>query len=186
MISANDLRPGRAFKMDGGLWKVTEYAHVKPGKGPAFVRVKLFNIQTGSNVEMTLKPELKFEELRVDSRPATYLYHDGNYYVFMDAVSFEQSSLTAEFVGKQREFLSENMEVQLVHADGRIIDVILPTHIVAEITYTEPGIKGDTATGGTKPATIVGGATINVPLFINQGDKIKVDTREGKYLERVR
>ncbi|HYE76706.1 MAG TPA: elongation factor P [bacterium] len=186
MISANDLRPGKAFKWDGVLYKCTEYQHVKPGKGPAFVRVKIMNLETGSNVEHTLKPELKFEELRVERRPATFLYPSGDNYVFMDAEDYEQHEIPGDLLGKQREFLTENMEVSLIHADGRIIDVELPLNFVTTITYTEPGIKGDTATGATKPAQVEGGATINVPLFINIGDKVKVDTREGKYLERVR
>lgn len=186
MISANDLRPGKAFKWEGSLYKCTEYAHVKPGKGPAFVRVKLFNIETGANVEHTLKPELKFEELRVENRPAAFLYANGDTFVFMDSESFEQHELTGEFIGKPKQFLKENMEVTLIHADGRIIDCELPSHVVTTIIYTEPGVRGDTATGATKPAQVEGGATINVPLFVEIGDRVKVDTREVKYLERVR
>lgn len=186
MISANDLRPGKAFKWDGALYKCVEYAHVKPGKGPAFIRVKLRNIETGANVEHTLKPELKFEELRVENRPATFLYAQGEQFVFMDGESFEQFELDAEFLGPGRMYLKENMDVTLIHADGRIIDAELPPHVVTTIIYTEPGVRGDTATGATKPAQVEGGATINVPLFVEIGDKVKVDTRENRYLERVR
>ncbi|MEO7994502.1 MAG: elongation factor P [bacterium] len=186
MISANDLRPGKAFKWDGSLMKCTEYAHVKPGKGPAFVRVKLLNIETGSIVEHTLKPELKFEELRVENRPSTFLYANGDTFVFMDVETFDQHEIPGDFIGKPKTFLKENMEVVLIHADNKIIECILPQHVVTVVIYTEPGVKGDTATGATKPAQVEGGATVNVPLFVEIGDKVKVDTQNVKYLERVR
>lgn len=186
MIDTNDLRPGTCFEYDNEYWQVTEYAHVKPGKGPAFVRVKIRNLRKGSIVERTFRTSEKVNELRVETRNATYLYNNGDEYVFMDSESFEQYSIREEQLGDKVGFMLENMKVTLQMCKEEVLDVELPLFVETKIVKTDPGVKGDTAQGGSKPATIEGGAVINVPLFVNEGDMVKVDTRDGRYIERVK
>jgi len=185
-ITPTDFRSGMVINYQGNLMQVIEYQHVKPGKGPAFVRVKLRNLRSGSIVEEKLRPDMKLEEVRVENRRYDYLYADGDMLVLMDKETYDQIHLPSEMLGKQLELLSENEEIMVAMNGVEPISAELPLNVVREITFCEPGVKGDTATGATKPATVEGGATINVPLFLNQGDKVRIDTREFKYLERVR
>ena len=186
MIDTNELRPGTCFVYDNEYWQVTEYQHVKPGKGPAFVRVKIKNLRRGGIVERTFRTSEKVEELRVETRPATYMYNSGEEYVFMDSETYDQVSIRAEQLGDKVGFMIENMNVLLTVCRDEVLDVDLPLFIETKIVKTDPGVKGDTAQGGSKPATIEGGAVINVPLFVNEGDLVKVDTRDGRYIERVK
>jgi len=186
MIDTNDLRPGTCFEFDGEYWQVTEFAHVKPGKGPAFVRVKIKNLRKGGIVERTFKTDVKVEELRVENRNATYLYNAGDEFVFMDSETYDQVSIRTEQLGDKVGFMQENMAVSLIVCKDEVLDIELPLFIETKIVKTDPGVKGDTAQGGSKPATIEGGAVINVPLFVNEGDLVKVDTRDGRYIERVK
>lgn len=185
MITTNDFRPGTCFEYDNEYWQVAEYQHVKPGKGPAFVRVKIRNLRKGSVVERTFRTSEKVEELRVENRTAQYLYKSGDAFVFMDNESFDQTEIPSERLGDQAGYMVENMNVTLVTCRDEILGIELPAIIITTIVKTDPGVKGDTAQGGSKPATVEGGAVIQVPLFINEGETIKVDTREGRYLERV-
>jgi len=186
MITTNDLRPGTCFIYDNQLWKITEFQHVKPGKGPAFVRVKQINIKTGAIVERTYRAGEKIEDVRVENREMQYLYHDGTNYVFMDNETYEQYSINEALIGDNSGYLLENTKSTVTIHDGEVLDVVPPKFLEVKITKTDPGVKGDTAQGGTKPATIESGATIMVPLFINEGEIIKVDTRDGRYVERVK
>ena len=186
MITTNDLRPGTCFEHDGDYWQVAEYQHVKPGKGPAFVRVKIKNLRKGSVVERTFRTSEKVEELRVEKRKAQYSYDSGDGFVFLDNETFDQIDISKERMGEQAGFMVENMNVTLVTCKGEILGIELPAFVVTTVIKTDPGVKGDTATGGSKPATIDGGAIIQVPLFINEGEVIKVDTTEGRYIERVK
>ncbi len=186
MITTNDFRPGTCFKYDNQLWKISEFQHVKPGKGPAFVRVKQQNIKTGAIVERTYRAGEKIEDIRVENREMNYLYHDGTNYIFMDNESFEQYGINEILIGDKSGYLLENTKATVTIHDGEVLDVVPPNFIKVTVTKTDPGVKGDTAQGGTKPATIESGATIMVPLFINEGEKIKVDTRDGRYVERVK
>jgi elongation factor P len=186
MITTNDLRPGTCFKYDDQLWKIIEFQHVKPGKGPAFVRVKQLNLRSGSVVERTYRAGEKVEDIRVENRDMTYLYFDGTNYVFMDNESYEQIEVNEDMIGKSAGFLLENTKASVLVFRSEVLEVAPPNFIEVKIVKTDPGLKGDTAQGGSKPATIESGATINVPLFINEGDRIKVDTRDGRYIERVK
>ena len=186
MITTNDLRPGTCFKYDGDLWKITEFAHVKPGKGPAFVRVKQVNLRTGSIVERTYRAGEKVENVRVENREMQYLYKDGNSYVFMDTETYDQFNVSVDLIGDKAGFLLENSMATVVVYENEILDAYPPNFIEAKIVRTDPGLRGDTAQGGSKPAKLETGATVQVPLFINEGDKIKVDTRDGRYIERVK
>jgi elongation factor P len=186
MIDTNELRPGTCFAYDNEYWQVTEYAHVKPGKGPAFVRVKMKNLRRGSIVERTFRTSEKVEELRVENRSATYLYNTGDEYFFMDSENFEQVSIRTEQLGDKIGYIIENMNVSLMVCKEEVLGVELPLFIETRIVKTDPGVRGDTAQGGSKPATIESGAVINVPLFVNEGDWVKVDTRDGRYIERVK
>lgn len=186
MISSSDLRPGTCFMYDNQLWKVTEYQHVKPGKGPAFVRVKQMNLRTGAIVERTYRTSEKIENVRVENREMQYLYYDGNNYVFMDNETYEQYMVPEDLVGDQAGFLLENTSATVTMHENEILDVSPPTFIEVKVAKTDPGVKGDTAQGGSKPATLESGATINVPLFIEEGETVKVDTRDGRYIERVK
>jgi elongation factor P len=186
MITTNDLRPGTCFKYDNQIWKITEFQHVKPGKGPAFVRVKQLNLRTGSIVERTYRAGEKVEKIRVESRDMTYLYHDGTNYIFMDNENYEQIGVSEALVGDRAGFLLENTNSIVLMHENEILEVTPPTFLEVRVTKTDPGEKGNTATGGTKPATIESGAKIQVPLFVNEGEKIKVDTRDGRYIERVK
>ncbi len=186
MISTNDLRPGTCFKYDNQLWRCTEFQHVKPGKGPAFVRVKQQNLRTGASVERTYRTGEKIEDIRVESREMQYLYRDGPNYVFMDNETYEQYGINESLVGDKAGFLLESTNGIVTMHDNEILDVSPPKFIDVKVVRTDPGVKGDTAQGGSKPAVIESGATVQVPLFINEGEKIKVDTRDGRYIERAK
>ncbi|GAA3673393.1 MULTISPECIES: elongation factor P [Yimella] len=185
MASTNDLKNGMVLKIDNGLWSVVEFQHVKPGKGPAFVRTKLKNVLSGKTVDKTFNAGVKVETANVDRSDMQYLYKDGNDYVFMDVKSYDQINIPAETVGDAANFLLENQEAIVAQNEGTVLYVELPAAVVLEITHTEPGLQGDRSTGGTKPATLETGAEISVPLFLETGTKVKVDTRDGSYLGRV-
>ena len=185
MIEAGDLRPGNTVERNGELLEVLDFAHIKMGRGTAIVRTKLRNVNTGSVTEETFRPEEKFGRARIDRNEAQYLYRDGESYVIMDNTTYDQFPLGAEVIGDAARWLKENDTVFLLQYDGRVLGVELPIAAELEVTYTEPGFKGDTATGGTKPATLETGAVVDVPLFVEQGQRIRVDTRSGRYMERV-
>ena len=185
MATSNDLKNGLVLNIDGQLWTVIEFQHVKPGKGPAFVRSKLKNVLTGKVVERTFNAGVKVETANVDKREMNYLYNDGSGYVFMDNQNFEQMSLTNEIVGDAKDYLLENQGAIVAVYEGNPIYVELPASVVLEITFTEPGLQGDRSSGGTKPAMVETGLQIQVPLFIEQNTKVRVDTRTGEYLGRV-
>ncbi|MGI9188642.1 MAG: elongation factor P [Longimicrobiaceae bacterium] len=186
MASTADFRNGMTLQMDGNLYTITYFQHVKPGKGGAFVRTKLKNVLTGAVTDKTFRAGERVDEVRLERRPIQYSYTDGHLYYFMDMQTFEMIPLQADVIGsEQLDYLKENMECEgLVH-DDRVITVELPNFVELEIVATEPGVRGDTAQGGTKPARLESGATVQVPLFVNQGDVIRVDRREGKYMERA-
>jgi elongation factor P len=186
MATTNDLKNGMVLNIDGQLWSVVEFQHVKPGKGPAFVRTKLRNVESGKNVDKTFNAGTKVETANVDRRTMQYLYNDGSHYVFMDTGTYEQTEVSPEIVGDAKNFLLENQEAVVATNDGRVLFIELPASVELEITFTEPGLAGDSATGRTKPATLETGHEIQVPLFINQGEKVKVDTRDSSYLGRVK
>jgi elongation factor P len=185
MATSNDLKNGLVLNIDGQLWTVIEFQHVKPGKGPAFVRSKLKNVLTGKVVERTFNAGVKVETASVDKREMNYLYNDGSGYVFMDNQTYEQMTLTEEIVAEAKDYLLENQGAVVAVYEGNPIYVELPASVVLEITYTEPGLQGDRSSGGTKPATVETGLQIQVPLFIEQNVKVRVDTRTGEYLGRV-
>jgi elongation factor P len=185
MATSNDLKNGLVLNIDGQLWTVIEFQHVKPGKGPAFVRSKLKNVLTGKVVERTFNAGVKVETASVDKREMNYLYNDGSGFVFMDNQNYEQMTLTPEVVGEAKDYLLENQGAVVAVYEGNPIYVELPASVVLEITYTEPGLQGDRSSGGTKPATLETGFQIQVPLFIENNTKVKVDTRTGDYLGRV-
>jgi elongation factor P len=186
MASTADFRNGLVIEMDGQLWTITYFQHVKPGKGGAFVRTKLKNVLSGSVLEKTFRSGEKVTDVRLERRPVTYSYTDGQLYHFMDQQTFEMIPLSGDVIGEdQLQYLKENMECEgLVH-EGSVLSVELPFFVELEVTETDPGVRGDTAQGGTKPATLETGATIQVPLFVEIGDVVKVDRREDKYLTRV-
>ena len=185
MITAGDLRKGLTFEWDGDVWVVIDFQHVKPGKGAAFVRTKIRSVMTGSNRDMTFNPNEKYEEARIETREMQYLYNDGTLYYFMDPDSYEQLPIDKASVEEAILYIKENDMATIKFFKGKAFQVSPPNFVELEITQTEPGIKGNTATGATKPATVETGATVNVPLFVNEGDKIKIDTRTGEYLSRV-
>ena len=185
MISVNDLKTGLTLQLDNGLWSVVEFLHVKPGKGAAFVRSKLKNVITGQVVEKTFRAGEKVAKAMLDRREMQYLYKEGNEYVMMDNESYEQLQITADQIGDGIKYLKENMVVQVLMHDARIIGIDLPSHVVLEVVDTPPAEKGNTAQGGTKPATLETGAVVNVPFFISNGDQIRVDTRTNEYLDRA-
>ena len=187
MASTSDFRNGLIFHHKNGLWKIVEFLHVKPGKGQAFVRTKLKNIKTGQIVDETFRSGEKFEVVKIEARDYNYLYNDGSFYTFMDSETYEQISLTKEQVGTDNlDFLVENTEITIAFNESEPIEIRLPLHMNVKVIDTDPGEKGNTAQGGTKPAKIESGATLNVPLFININDIIRVDTKEKKYIERVK
>ncbi|MFC5179644.1 elongation factor P [Nocardioides taihuensis] len=186
MASTNDLKNGMVLNLDGQLWSVVDFQHVKPGKGPAFVRTKLRNVESGKNVDKTFNAGTKVETATVDRRTMQYLYNDGTSYVFMDTGTFEQTEVSPEVLGDGAHFLLENQEAVVATNAGRVLFVELPASVELTITFTEPGLAGDSATGRTKPATLETGHEIQVPLFVNQGEKVKVDTRDSSYLGRVK
>lgn len=184
MISSNDLRPGTSIEMDGSPWKVIEFLHVKPGKGAAFVRTKLKNMQSGNTQEKTFRAGEMVPAAQVEKIDMQYLYQEGDDFVFMDMESYEQSPMSAAQIGDQVKYLKEEMEVSVLRWNTQVIAMELPSTVILEVTETDPGVKGDTATGGTKPAKLETGAEIQVPLFIKVGERIKVDTRSDSYLGR--
>lgn len=185
MITAGEFRNGATFELDGNVFQVVEFQHVKPGKGAAFVRTRLKNVITGATVERTFNPTDKMPKAHIERKDMQYLYNDGDLYYFMDVETFEQMPISAATMGDALKFVKENDTVKILSFKNNIFGIEPPTFVVLEITETEPGFKGDTATGATKPAIVETGATIKVPLFINQGDRVRVDTRTGEYLERA-
>ena len=182
---AGEIRKGATFELEGSVYRVVEFMHVKPGKGSAFVRTTLKNVITGKNLERTFNPNEKLEEAQVTVEEMQYLYADGDMYVFMNTETYEQVELTKEQISDTLPYLKDNMLVKVLSYKGNIFGVEPPTFVELEVTYTEPGIKGATATGTTKPATVETGAIFNVPIFVEIGDKIRIDTRTGSYMERV-
>ena len=185
MISAGDFRNGVTLEIEGNVYQILEFQHVKPGKGAAFVRTKLKNIKSGGVVEKTFRPTEKFPAARIDRVDMQYLYSDGDLYHFMNVETFDQIALNSDDVGDSLKFVKENEMVKICSHNGNVFAVEAPLFVELEIIDTEPGFKGDTATGATKPATVETGAVVNVPLFVEQGNKIKIDTRTGEYLSRV-
>ena len=185
MVSAGDFRNGITIEYENSIYQIIEFQHVKPGKGAAFVRTKLKNIISGGVVEKTFRPTEKCPQARIDRKDMQYLYSDGDLYNFMDVETYDQIALNAETVGDALKFVKENETVKVCSYNGKVFSVEAPLFVELEITDTEPGFKGDTATGATKPATLETGAQINVPLFVNQGDRVKIDTRTGEYLSRA-
>ena len=185
MISVSDFRNGVTFDMDGKVMQIVEFQHVKPGKGAAFVRTKLKNVITGGVVEKTFRPTEKMPKAHIERKNMAYSYNDGDLYYFMDNETFDMLPLSQDQLGDALKFVTENMNVTVLSYKGSVFGVEPPTFVELKVTETEPGFKGDTSTGATKPATLETGATINVPLFVDQGDTIRVDTRTGEYMERV-
>ena len=185
MATTNDLKNGLVLNIDGQLWAVVEFQHVKPGKGGAFVRTKLKNVLSGKVVDKTFNAGTKVDTATVDKRDMQFLYKDGDDFVFMDTSTFDQLPVAAPVVGEAANFLLENQEAMVALHEGTPLYIEMPTSVVLEITYTEPGLQGDRSTGGTKPATVETGYQIQVPLFLESGTKVKVDTRTGDYLGRV-
>jgi len=185
VASTNDLKNGLVLNIEGQLWSVVEFQHVKPGKGPAFVRTKLKNVLSGKVVDKTFNAGVKVETANVDKRDMQYLYRDADDFVFMDLGSYEQTNIPAATVGDSAKYLLENQSAVVATHDGAPLYVELPAAVELRITYTEPGVQGDRSTGGTKPATLETGAEIAVPLFIENNTLVKVDTRDGSYLGRV-
>jgi elongation factor P len=185
MATTNDLKNGMVLNLDNQLWSVVEFQHVKPGKGPAFVRTKLKAVLSGKVVDRTFNAGTKVETANVDKRTMQYLYKDGSDYVFMDTDTYDQIHVDAAVVGTAADYMLENQNAIVATHDGSPLYVELPASVVLEITHTEPGLQGDRSTGGTKPATLETGAQIAVPLFLESGTKVKVDTRDGSYLGRV-
>ncbi len=185
MATTNDLKNGMVLNLDGQLWSVVNFQHVKPGKGGAFVRTTLKHVVSGKVVDRTFNAGTKVDTATVDRRDMTYLYNDGSHYVFMDTETYDQIELSADLVGDAANFLLENTEVQVGMHEGTPLYVELPTSVELIIEHTDPGLQGDRSTGGTKPARLETGAEIQVPLFLSSGEKIKVDTRDGRYLGRA-
>jgi len=185
LISTNDFKTGVSVEIDGDAFVVVDFQHVKPGKGSAFVRAKMKNMRTGAVIERTFNAGEKLPKAHLDRRDMEYLYHDGTYYVFMDTENYEQTLLSEEQIADSKSFLKENMSISVLIFNGEIIGVDLPAQVELEVVETEPGIKGDTASGGNKPATLETGAVVRVPFFISVGDKIRVNTKTADYIERV-
>ncbi|PVG82894.1 elongation factor P [Nocardioides gansuensis] len=186
MATTNDLKNGMVLNIEGQLWTVIEFQHVKPGKGPAFVRTKLKNVESNKTVDKTFNAGTKVETANVDKRTMQYLYNDGSNYVFMDTSTYDQLEVSPEVVGEAKNFMLENQEAIVATNEGRVLFVELPASVELLIAETEPGLQGDRSTGGTKPATLETGHQIQVPLFITSGEKVKVDTRDSSYLGRVK
>lgn len=186
MVVAGDFKNGVTFEMDGNVFQVVEFQHVKPGKGAAFVRTKLKNVITGAVIEKTFSPTDKYENAYVERKDMQYLYNDGELYYFMDLETFEQLPLEANKLGDNFKFVKEEMLCKIISYKGKVFGVEPPMFVELAVAQTEPGFKGDTATGASKPATLETGAQIKVPLFINIGDVLKIDTRTGEYLERAK
>jgi elongation factor P len=182
MISVNDFKTGLTIEVDGGLWRVIDFQHVKPGKGAAFVRSKLRNLRTGAIQEKTFRAGEKVAKAQIDNRKMQYLYASGDQHVFMDNESYDQIELPASSIEYELKFLKENMEVHIMLFQGESLGIELPNSVELEVTETEPGIKGDTASGGTKPATVETGLVVQVPFFVNQGDRLIINTTDGSYV----
>ncbi len=185
MISTNDFRTGLTIELAGEIYQVLDFQHVKPGKGAAFVRSKLKNLMTGATVEKTFRAGEKVSKAHVERKQMQYLYNDGQFYYFMDTNTYEQMQIPSDIIGDKSKFMKDNMLLDVAMHGSTIIDVELPNFVELEVVETEPGIKGDTATGATKSATLETGATVQVPLFINVGDVLRIDTRTGEYITRA-
>lgn len=184
MISVNDFKTGLTIKVDNGIWKVMDFQHVKPGKGAAFVRSKLRNLRTGAIQEKTFRAGEKVEKAQIDNRRMQYLYANGDSHVFMDNETYDQLELPGDKLEYELKFIKENMEVHIQTYEGETIGIEMPNTVTLTVTETEPGIKGDTATGATKQATVETGYTLNVPLFVNEGDQLVINTSDGSYVSR--
>ena len=185
MITAGDFRNGRTFEFEGNVYQVVEFRHVKPGKGAAFVRTKLKNVITGAVVEKTFRPTEKVEEAHIERKNMEYSYNDGDLYYFMDQETYDMLPIGKDQIGDALKFVKENMVCMILSYKGSVFGIEPPTFVELAVTETEPGFAGNTATGATKPATLETGASIQVPLFVNEGDMIRIDTRTGEYMERV-
>jgi elongation factor P len=185
MITAGDFRNGATFELDDQVFQVIEFQHVKPGKGAAFVRTKLRNVITGATIERTFNPTDKMPKARIERKEMEYLYNDGELYYFMDTETYEQTPFSGDVLGDALKFVKENMKVTVLSFKGNVFGVEPPTFVELRIAHTEPGFKGDTATGATKPAILETGAQIKVPLFVNEGEMVRIDTRTGEYMERA-
>ena len=185
MANTSDIKKGFTFEQEGKMYTIMDFLHVKPGKGGAFVRTKVKNIETGQVIDMTFKSGESMNEIRLEKNPYEYLYQDGDSFVFMNNETYEQVYLSKEQMDGKELFIIENTQVALLSVEDKIIDIELPIFIELEITETEPGLRGNTVSGGSKPAVCSTGLKVNVPLFLNNGDKIKIDTRTGEYVERV-
>ncbi|MGH1393859.1 MAG: elongation factor P [Trichormus sp.] len=184
MISSNDFRPGVSIVLDGSVWRVIDFLHVKPGKGSAFVRTTIKNVQSGKVLERTFRAGETVPQATLEKLTMQHTYKEGDEFVFMDMETYEEGRLSAAQIGDRVKYLKEGMEVNVIRWGEQVLEVELPNSVVLEVVQTDPGVKGDTATGGTKPATVETGAVVMVPLFISQGERIKIDTREDKYLGR--
>jgi elongation factor P len=185
MISVNDFKTGVTIEVDNGIWRVMEFQHVKPGKGAAFVRTKLRNLRTGSVTEKTFRAGEKVAKAQIDNRKMQYLYASGDVHAFMDTETYDQIELPEKSIEYELKFLQENMEVQVIQFQGEVLGVELPNSVVLEVAETDPGIKGDTASGGTKPAKLTTGLIIQVPFFINEGDRLIINTTDSSYVSRA-
>jgi elongation factor P len=185
MISTGDLKRGMTIELDGDLWSILEYNHIKIGRGSAQVRIKIRSVKTGTTVERTFQAGEKFRRAIVDRKPAQYLYHEDDTYYFMDTESYEQTTMTRAQLGDITGYLKDNQMLDIMTYQDRPIDAELPPNVELVVSQTDPGYRGDTATGGTKPATLETGIVVQVPLFVNEGDRIRVDTRSGQYIERA-
>lgn len=185
MIQAGDLRSGNVFEMNGELFRVLDQSQKHMGRGSATVRTKLRNLHTGATVEKTFSPDEKLQDIRLEAREMQYLYNDGDFYHFMDTETYEQPLISAERIGERDKYLKENMNLEISFYEGEAIEIELPVTVELEVTYAEPGFAGDTAQGATKEAEVETGLKVDVPLFINKGDVIRVDTRTGEYVTRV-
>lgn len=185
MISAGDFRKGVTFEMDGSVYQIVDFQHVKPGKGAAFVRAKIRNAITGATKETTFSPNEKFEKADIQTTEMQYLYNDGELYYFMNVETYEQIPVEREAMEDAINYMKENDHATLRFYEGKVIEVLPPNFVELKVTETEPGLKGDTSSGATKPATVETGYTLNVPLFVNMGDTLRIDTRTGEYMSRV-
>ena len=186
MATTSDIKNGAVILHKNKRMKVVEFLHVKPGKGPAFVRTKLKDISSGKIIDETFNAGIKLQFLKIEAKEMQFLYDDGDSHIFMDNISYEQINVINSLVGKSKNFLKAEMNVDLLFDDNEVLDIRLPAHVALEVDQTEPGVKGNTATGATKPATLETNYTLNVPLFVDEGDVLKIDTRSGEYIERVK
>ena len=186
MATTSDIKNGAVILHKNKRMKVVEFLHVKPGKGPAFVRTKLKDISSGKIIDETFNAGIKLQFLKIEAKEMQFLYDDGDSHIFMDNISYEQINVINSLVGKSKNFLKGGMNVDLLFDDNEVLEIRLPAHVALEVDQTEPGVKGNTATGATKPATLETNYTLNVPLFVDEGDVLKIDTRSGEYIERVK